>query len=633
MADKKKYNQAELFASNQSLQELVRLNNENLAMTQDEIKMLERFEDRLVISSEKTASMLSKNLGAEEAFTREISHSISTIFSKNEDIRLAYQKAGDEDKTLMMNQIKDEVLKSYKANEEFFEKNKIFIDNAMVNVESSMDSIVETGNKFMYSLSSSLIRTIDNFRHTITDKFPKTVGRFLSDEMVEHYKTGAKEIGQHFQQHMSTILAPVSAITGPIIAIGKSLFTIGKTLFSGPTKYEKQTAKVQRDIRDILKGERKDARKRWIEDKKQKMKEMQLNMKEKGKSIFEKYIIPIFALGVGLLIGYFSEIKTLISPILGFFKTIGNKFVKIGSFFGKISTKLSTFGGKILSLLTKGPLGRLFLTAGKIFGKLFMPLKMIWNFFKDFGTIKEMFSNGDIVGILKQVAGSILEPLLDLPEMFINALSWIFGSEFRVDFGKDAIIGMIDNVTVWVFDNITVPIMDFFTKTIPEFFNNIFGFFGKAKEYISNLGGKIFGGISKIFGFGDDEKKDEKDNFGDFYTNPSKYLTNEGEKDNFGDFYTNPSKYLTKDLNKPPSLSKNEIAKTKQKNKQIDVANALNDQMKKTHNSIVETNNTNKQIIQNQQNVNVIGDGDGDGIPTEPENMGVMLFSKTWGLS
>ena len=263
--------------ANQYLRDLVQSEKEGMAIDQTEfrdIKSKLAGLDRQVgnIDPTKTAEMLSKNLGAEEAFTREMSHDMSIMFSKNNDMQVAYQKGSTEEKSEMLSQMKHQLLESYKQNTEFFKNNKDFIENAMEKVDDNMDKIVETGSKMLYPIISGMTRSLDDFRHTLSDKYPKVVGRFLSDAMVEHYKTGAKEIGSHFQQHMSAILAPLDAITGPIIAVSKSLFTIGKTLFSGPTKHEKETSKVQREIRDTLRGQREAQKTRWFGDKRLRMK-------------------------------------------------------------------------------------------------------------------------------------------------------------------------------------------------------------------------------------------------------------------------------------------------------------------------------------------------------------------------
>ena len=648
--------------SNQHLRDLVQWEKEGMMVEQQElVDVKDKLSDlhSVVGTAANTAETLSKGLGKEVAFTREISHDMSMAFSKDKEMQVAYKKATAEDKTIMMDQLKESVLARYKLDEKFFGENEKFIENAMVKVDANMDQVVEKGSKMLYPIISGLTRTLDDFRHTVSDKFPKTVGRLLSDEMMEHYKAGAKEIGGHFKTHMSTILAPLDAITGPIIAVSKSLFTIGKTLFSGPTKHEKAIAGKIREIREVLGKQTEETKLGWLAAKRLKLKEMAINAKHwfidrklrlkkyfasKGKStgdFLKKLLIPLLALAVGFIIGYMNQFKSLISPFLSFFKSIGTKFTKIGKFFGKITSKLSGAGNTILKLLTKGPISRIFLAAGKVFGRLYMPLKMLWNFFKDFGKIKEMFAAGDIVGILKHIAASILQPILELPEMFINGLSWLFGSEFQVDFGKDAIMGMIDNVTVWVFDHITVPVMDFITKTIPEFF-------GKIKEFFDNIIGGVMKTGKKIlsffgFGGGDDEEKEKEEKptkpktpkyynewlaYREAHSPEGSFTFPQYKKMKESEEKSKEKGETTKVIDVVPSLTAPEKAKSEQKKAQLNSTQMTNEKLDTTNNKLTETNKTNQQIVQNQQNINVSVK---DEIPTETENVGVLFMNNVWG--
>ena len=333
-----------------------------------------------------------------------------------------------------------------------------------------------------------------------------------------------------------------------------------------------------------------------------------------------------------------NQVKQIFSPVLNVLASIGTKFKTVGEFFGKIVSKLNKFGSKIVGFLEKGPIGKAMMKVGKIFGKkMLMPLMMVWNFFKDFGKIKDLFAKGDIVGILKHVASSILEPILDIPEMFINGLSWLFGSKFRVDFGKDAIMGFVDTATAWVFDNITVPVLDFFTIDIPTFFDKIFGIFGRIKEKLSGLAGKIFNKVASFFGLGEDED-----------TRKEKYEKGRGDGslktsmpyDEFGDdMMSSPRDIKTSEVktyakigkkvvDSPPSLLGGTRAKASQVNKQLDATNSTNDKLDQTNTKITETNKT-QQIILNQQSMNVEIK---DEIPTETENMGVLFMTTSWGV-
>ena len=96
------------------------------------------------------------------------------------------------------------------------------IEKAFGIVENNVDSLIERSESMLFPLGANLLRSLDGFRHNIVEIFPKTLGRFFSDAMMEHYRTGLNEIIGHFDRHMQTILAPIDALVGPFKAIIKS---------------------------------------------------------------------------------------------------------------------------------------------------------------------------------------------------------------------------------------------------------------------------------------------------------------------------------------------------------------------------------------------------------------------------
>ncbi|KFZ26485.1 MAG: hypothetical protein KQ78_01297 [Candidatus Izimaplasma bacterium HR2] len=539
-----------------------------------------------IISSTKTAEMISNNLGAEEAFTRELSYGISNIFRTDESKRLAFSKASDEDKRFMLQQIKDDALRNLNLSNQYLKDNKDILESVMINIDTNMDKIIDKSTSLFYPIVEGFTRTLDGWRHSMVED-NKVLGAVLSDAMIEHYKTGIKEVGQHFKTHMSAIMAPIDAIAGPVIAIGKSMFTMGKILLSGPSRHEKETAKVQREIRNSLVGVRKEEKKRWIVEQKFRIREWFANKKEQGMSFLQK-LIPILALSVGVLIGYFQQLGQIIpsitSGLMSIFGT-GGKLSKIGIYFKNF-----------LRVLTKGPLGKLFMGIGKLFGKLFMPLKMIWNFFKDFDQLKEMFKVGDISGIFNNLLASILEPFLDIPEMIVNGLSWLFGSDFRVDFGKTAIMDAMDMIIKWIYDKVVGPIWDL-VDMVGGFFGKISSWFmGKeVKPPKSQAGQKI-----KINQAG------------------RKIEINRGSSQDF----------KRKNISKTLSTTGVSTSKALQSNEHLAAINTTSNKLDQTNKSLLENTVIQNKVAENINNINISFPEE---IPTEPENMGVLLYNKSWG--
>lgn len=647
---------------------------------EDEIKKVREEINKLSTfagNSTKTAEMVSVKLGQDEAFQRELSHQMVEMFNEDKEARIVWQKGNQQEKALMLKQMKEEAIERLNLDERQKMLYMGAIERGWDKLSDNIGDIVEKASNPLQPLIDNMIRSVDDMRHSVVKRFPNAL-RFLSDEMVEHYKTGAREIGGAFQKDMSTILAPIDALLGPAKAVIKTLFIVGKTLLNHPTKHEKETAKVQREIRDAVKQRNKDARseatKNWMERQKEKAMALYNKSTDIGQQIwefFKKYVIPIVALGVGVVVGYFDTAKKAFGSFLsvfsfvgkafkgwfgegsaifklfsegGRFAKIGEKFTRAFNWFGKFTPYLERVAPKLFNL-------------GKVFGKLVMPLQMLWNFFKDFGKIKELFAKGDIAGIIKHIAASILDPIFDIPEMIVNGLSWLFGSEFRVDFGKDAIMKWIDDATKWIFDNFTDPVFTWIGEMIDEtaaFFGKIGEVFTKIKDGLLGAMGTIWDkATSWIPGFGGEEETTPKKESGGGYKfkYPADWMKGTAPysqafdrvlmkeivlaKETGADtesFYNSLMKDRA-EFNKPipttPSLQEVPKAKAKAQSEQTAATEALGAKMDATNSNLEKNTEAQNTII---NNIVSQPKEKQDNIPTDVHDIGVMMNNAVFGV-
>ena len=620
-----KYTENQAAKQSEYLRELLDLEKAGQRMTEDEEKLLVDFWDAQIKTSKDTASMISKSLGAEEAFNRELQHQFVEMFNEDAESRAVWLKGSQAEKDALLGQMKAEAIARLGLDEKQAE---MYADQIAVGMEKAvgnMDAIVEKAGNIFQPLADNMLRAMDDVRHSIVEKFPNAF-RLVSDEMIEHYKSGAKEVGQHFQKHMSTIMAPMEAITGPLIAIGKTMFTIGKTLFSGPTKMEIENAKVQREIRDAVKKRNKDAKKAddrsWTEKMKDKARNVYAGVKEGP---------------LGKLFGLLAKVGPML--IAG------------------LSTVFSFVMGTLVPML---PLiigiGAAFVAAGLI----------IWNIVDDFENLKTLFQAGDWAGFIKNLVADILAGLFKIPEWIINSISEYFvGSDFRVDFGKESIMNLFADLETWFYNTWVVPIMETI-DAFGIFFDNIGKLVDTIKSWVLAAPARLMKGILSFFGGGDDEEATEET------PTEEKPLANKGIKKTYrqkkmdaerqkmqdrsdqmeeagvtsgtfigGELYI-PGKALsenqksmlrmTKSMGNalPAGITEKDIAISSQNKRQTDATNKVSDKLDTTNKSIGEgtaaTNQATQTIINNTQ---VKEDKD---IPSDLHDLGVMFNNQTHGV-
>ena len=709
-------NQSQLAKQSEYLQKLVNLGKTNLEMSTDGIAALERFQNRVRLenakTSEQTAKMVSKALGKEDTFAKEISHDVSVQFARDDNKRLAYEKASDEDKKFMVNQMKQETIKRYMKNKEFYKENKEFIKNAMVKVESSMDEIVETGSSSLYPIISGFTRTLDSWRSSVLTTVP-LFGRLMTDGMMEHYKTGIQEISGHFKTHMSAIMAPIDALTGPLVAVSKSMFTIGKTLFSGPTDYEKESAVSLRDIRNELVGTRKEETKRWWENKKDTYRmwfiDKQERMVEKREiakrwlvdknETAKRWIVDRNETAKRWLVDKRETAKRWLADKRERLKAGLSKAKDVGMGMWSALMRLGPMLMAVVPIITAFVTTTLIPAIPIIVGVIAVVMsvgKIVYNLFKDFDKLSVMFKDGDWAGMARLIIADIYDGLLMIPEWLINTALKMFGVDFQVDFGKDAILELYDGVTGW----------------IGGIWDSLMGFFGKVGEVFTSIKDGLMGAAGKIWdkatswipGFGDDDEDGEvsapassrtpsivkkESEYSPYYSRYSKgnrdvsffdeevngislrtspsgktvdqlqediptmrkeyeaFLASRGwsEKEYPSSAYLWDREQTEKidtymaslDAKKQvvsslPSFADKDRARAEQTGRQTSAVEDTGRKLDITNSTLTTANDERQRNAIQQTNImNSIQSRDND-IPTDPENMGMMLHNKTWGL-
>ena len=523
-------------------------------------------------NSTRMAEGISKKLGQEEAITRELEHQMTTLFSKDAEARIVMQKGTESDKAVMLEMMKAEAMANMHMTKDFIAKNHDFISSATQNVTDKMGEIVEKSASIFHPLVGNITRAMDDFRHSIVESAP-ILGRFMSDAMMEHYKSGFKEISGHMQSGFKTILAPMDAILGPLTAVGKSMFSIGKTLFSGPTKHEKETAKTQREIRDAIKAPQKEEKrarraanklrrdawlgqkKHWLMQKKEWLLAKKDRLMEAAGRAVDKGKDAMAAVWKGLMM-------------------IGPALISMAvATWGAVAPMLAFVGSLILTALP-------FILIAVAVVALGLAIWYFWDEIKLFGTMVGDFISTFISGLWENLT-SIWNNIFDF-----------FDSLFSGDF------------------NIGEKIMNMVTS--------MFNFIKKA--LISLVPGSSF------FGWGDDDE-DEK-------TTPD---TNMPGSSFFGwgdDEKPTPDTNIPvgvkpgKSVSSSPSTTTAATAKAERVKEQIAVQKETQKELEKTNGSITENNQQQKSIMTNIQQNNTEKPAD---IPTENSDLGIMFSNATHG--
>lgn len=423
--------------------------------------------------------------------------------------------------------------------------------------------------------------------------------KHIKDTIITHVRDGMKKIGGYFKSHLTTILEPISEISGPLIAISQSLFGFGKALFGKKEKREKKDSKTLQNILSIFTIFFDDVKKNRA-------------LKGTKQTGLMKYLIPLTALFVGFFGGLFKQLGMFFKPIKTLFQSIKGIFMNLKIIKdSKFLAKFFGFFDKLKSLIAKSPLAKILGAVGRLFGSLLMPLMMFYDAYK--GWMNAETIRDKILG----AAAGILDVFFSLPEWIANTILGLF-TDFRVDFSAQAIIDAINGISDWLFDAVTVPVMDFFTITIPNAFNSL-------KDNITNLfkGGIDFATMMK------DQLIDMLINLlGDvpIIGGYIKKLADMKSAPTVGEVS------VTKNTNTASNTNGVNVARANATLEQIRGNRETVDTLNTTNKNLTENIGVNKQIVQNQQNIQINNDSNND-IPSDPENMGVLLYSKSWGMA
>lgn len=592
------------------------------------------------------AESISKNLGMEKGTKRILEDKLSEMVHKDKNISdaLKHGSSGEvQEKMLgvLLDQL--EAMKGMTAAEKA--QHEVLIRELRDNADiMDWDKIQEKGNSVFFPLTQKFWEVAEGIRMAAT-KIP-VFGRLASEEMIEHYRQGIEEIGGIFQTHMSTIMAPMDAILGPLKAVGKSMFAIGKTLLSDPSTYEKETAKYTQKTYEVLSGQKEETKKHWktqvrewFSDKMDRFRAWRsqvkhwLDAKRVLLAIFlqqkKQWLIDKKDAAAQWLEDKKQMIKDKAGQIyqkgkdgLGW---IFKQLMKIGPLLISGLTWLGTFiTGTLIPAL---PMIAGFVLLAVTIGKIFM------NLFNDAGKFKEMFKAGDWAGMAQLFAADILDGILFIPEMITNWILGLFGSDFRVDFGKDAILRMFEDLNAFIFEWFTEPLFNII-DSIGDFFNKVGEIWTKIKDGLTGAIGTIFSKIGSIFGVGDGEEEGKPlsrkgfsgqsegviDIAGELYV-PGKPLS-ERQKD-----VLRTSKSMGNQL--PHGITDKDIAVAKQQQAQIDVVTTTGKKLDAVNNSLTENNSQQQVIIQNIQNSS--RKEKPREIPTDTSDLGIMFNNVIYG--
>lgn len=656
------------------------------------------------------AESISKNLGMEKGTKRIMTERLSEMAYYNRDVADALKHGNSgEVQEKMVNLLTDQLETMKFADEHEKAQHKVLIQELKDNAEGfDWDKINANAENIFFPLTQKFWEAAEGMRIAATN-IP-VVGRLFSEGMVEHYRQGIAEANQILGSHMQTILAPIDALIGPIKGLVKGSWKIAKTLLSGPSKYEKSTAKYTRLTYQATIKDAVERRKNWLAEKRAKAGEI-YNKGKEGlmkmlKKLFTDVVVPLVAFGIGFFITFFKELRVQFKAFVNVFQAVarvtdkifgasgkmtnlmawfgkifgqGGKFAKIGEFFIKNFQKLSDFFAKFAKFFTSSAkfakffkIGRF---VGKLAGKALAPLIMLWKFVQGFDRIKEVFQKEGLLmairNTLRNFAGSVLSVVASIPEMLINALLSLF-TDFRVDFGKQAIMDWINNATEWVFNTITWPLfstlgemydeviaffvgigavftkikdglLDAFPKIVDGLINFVMTFFGKIGEVFTKIKdgltgavGKIFGGLGSLFGFGGDDDEEEPKKLSDTEQLRKDYA--KGIKDgsidpslSFGVYqvmHNRNEALYGKSVGSSPDLTAGPKAKTAQTQRGIDAQNATGAKLDTVNNNITD-NTQAQQVTQNILNANISG-GEKE-IPTDNSDLGIMFNNAVFG--
>lgn len=362
---------------------------------------------------------------------------------------------------------------------------------------------------------------------------------FMSERIVSEFKNLTGIVQGHLQEVFGPVFDLFSTGAGMLGSAISSGFNFISSLFSGRgffgtikdllfggegSREEEQTQYLRRIDKNIMKREniddvkdayqfkhwwgekkhRKEQKKHYKAEEKRYKKTLKAmekqrkveekasfreRLKDKGKGLLDLLLVPIFAAAgilAGLVSGYFKSIKLMFRPFVSVSKGLFGKegiivksLIGIKTFFTDIGTKI----GNVTKLfpIARGVFTKLFSVFSKI-GGFIIPLEMIWK------TIKGLFSEGTIRDKILNASAGILSVLTKIPEIIINSVMSLFGSDFRVDFSAEKIVAAVNKITNLLNEYLVDPLFNFINITIPNTIESIKQWFSDmTPDWLKNI--------------------------------------------------------------------------------------------------------------------------------------------------
>lgn len=567
-----------------------------------------------------TAKTVSKVAGMETGTIRMFEDKLSDIISKDENVKSALRK-GDSDvvREQMVEALVKQTEKMEFATKQEKENFKLLTADLKENFKTAFDweKIEEKGSSIFFPLTQKFFAGAEMMRSTIVDKFPITM-KFLSADMVEHYRQGIGEVAGMVKREFAPVLAPLDALVGPFGAVMKGGFMLMKTFMSQSTDYEKSSAEYSQKTYEILQSQ-------YEMDRKNNLKQE----KPEKQSFFKKFFLPLAAFVIGFFSGLFGELATYTRPFINFLKMFKNNpvIVKITEFFGKMKMivgksplgkvgdmfkSLFGFFGKISDLISKSPVAKFVGSIGNLFGKLLLPVIMVWE------AIKAAMGADSIRDKILAASSSLLSTFMEFPIWIANKILGLFG-DFQLSFDASMVTDFVNKIanSETLYKWVTEPLLDFFMVTVPGWFESISSALSSAFDGISDFGSYLKNQIIDmlISMLGDAPL------IGRYVKGLAQYKTATPEVGGAG-----VGKQISSSPKNPLSA-----AQAESQAEQIRLSKESISTQSITHREIEKGNKMQMQSSHNQNNIQVNNNSVSD-IPADPENMGVLLQTKSWGM-
>jgi len=450
------------------------------------------------------AGTISKSLGAEEAYKRTLSEMVIDEIRENKEIAKVYKTGSAEDKDVVFDQMFNKLREVLEKNNP---EDKDLIENAIKELtDTHMDELVSKSENMFHPLIKQLKSTAGAVRKQMQN-IP-LIGRLMSDEMTEHWRSAGKDILGEMNTHLGSILKPIDVLVGPFRSIGKSLMVAFKSLTSGPTEYEKSVVVYLKKIAGDVSEDRSVGIKGWMEQKKQwigekkqwlfSRKQWAISQRDKArelygrkdevldgvKKFFKKGLMFVIA-AVGLAAG--ALVKQIIYPFEIMFKSLRAiaKFPLISNFITQASKFINSLPvmGKVLANIG-GVIGKVIGIFSRVGSSIGGYIRIGLDFLKKSSLIAE--SMGKFVKGFKLGLGIIGKALFWVTAIF-DFVKGFLNTEGTI---LDKLWGGIEGVIIGF---VKAPVV-----ILSWLFEKVMGFFGVE---IKGTADSIMSGVKNILGF------------------------------------------------------------------------------------------------------------------------------------